>query len=171
MLFRSTAGYLSLYVATVFSPSLFEGSPNRSFRLGYTSLGKRPCSANASPPYARSGYSPASVMILFFASRCGLNATAAVSFRFESFVRTMSRGIPGFTIAALMFRVPKSMPSTAALAVLAKRKIQARHIVNVDSAPVRLRPRASIVKEVGDLRGRAGCSRQPLESRSGGHRG
>jgi hypothetical protein len=33
--------------------------------------------------------------------------------RFESLVGTISRGTPGFTIAALMYAPPRSIPSTA----------------------------------------------------------
>lgn len=39
----------------------------------------------------------------------------------------MSSGIPGLTSAALICKVPKSIPSTAALVVEAKRRIKARH--------------------------------------------
>ena len=42
-----------------------------------------------------------------------MKVTAEISFRLESFVRTISRGMPGFTSAALMYSVPRSMPSTA----------------------------------------------------------
>ena len=43
----------------------------------------------------------------------GLKATAEVSFLLESLVRTISRGMPGFTKAAFMYSVPTSIPSKA----------------------------------------------------------
>lgn len=39
-----------------------------------------------------------------------LNATEADSFLLASFVRTISRGIPGFTRAAFRYSVPRSIP-------------------------------------------------------------
>jgi hypothetical protein len=75
--------------------------------------------AMASEPYMRSGKAPA-----WMPSRSGLNATAAVSFRLESLVRTISSGMPGFTSEALMYSVPRSTPRAAgpAKTVAAKRK-------------------------------------------------
>ena len=65
--------------------------------------------ARASAPYNLSGYSFASRLI----GPEALNAIADVSFLLESFVRTISKGIPGFTSAALMYSVPRSIPRTA----------------------------------------------------------
>ena len=65
----------------------------------------------ASPPYILSGKPSLSLELDFDFEP--LKATAAVSFRLESRVRTMSRGTPGFTSAAFIYSVPKSMPITA----------------------------------------------------------
>ena len=73
----------------------------------------------------------------------GLNAIADASFRFESLLRTISRGMPGFTSAALMYSVPRSIPRTAdaAEAVLEKRNRRPRRRERVDiGRNVRRRP-------------------------------
>jgi hypothetical protein len=76
-----------------------------------------------------------------------LNATADVSFRRESFVSTISSGMPGFTSAALRYSVPRSMPRTAdtADAVEEKRRRIQRSHENVETLR---RPRAAIVEDV-----------------------
>ena len=57
----------------------------------------------------------------------GLKVTAESSLRRASFVKTMSRGMPGLTSAALMYSVPKSMPMTAFAASAVEANIQNRH--------------------------------------------
>ena len=75
-----------------------------------------------------------------------MNATAETSFRFESLVRTISRGIPGLTSAALMYSVPRSMPNTAeaADAVPENRMKSPSNIERVEKG-VRRRPGGAIV--------------------------
>ena len=72
--------------------------------------------------------------------------TAETSFRFESLVRTISRGIPGLTSAALMYSVPKSMPNTAeaADAVPENRTKSPSNIERVEKG-VRRRPGGAIM--------------------------
>ncbi|KAL9117151.1 MAG: hypothetical protein Q9187_006315 [Circinaria calcarea] len=67
--------------------------------------------ANASPPYTLSGKRSESDDDDFNFN--GLNPTAAASFRLESLVKTISSGMPGFTKAALIYSVPRSIPKTA----------------------------------------------------------
>src|ERR1700759_1563477 len=78
----------------------------------------------------------------------GLKATVAASLRFESFVRTISRGVPGLTRAALKYSVPKSMPSTpeAAEADVEKRSRTKRGMRDKRGG-LFLRPGGNIMRE------------------------
>lgn len=71
----------------------------------------------------------------------GLKPTTLASLRFESFVGTMSSGVPGLTIAALMYELPKSIPSTADAAdAVPVNKIRRRGIiVAIEGSASRLR--------------------------------
>src|SRR5271156_1184536 len=84
-------------------------TPSKLFKLGYTSSGNLAANATASPPNNLSGKASGSVTCALD----GLKATVAASLRFESFVRTISRGVPGLTRAALRYSVPRSIPRTA----------------------------------------------------------
>ena len=74
-----------------------------------------------------------------------MNARAADSFRFESLVRTISPGMPGFTNAALKYSVPRSMPRTemADVGVMRRKRKASKRIG--DRASFRRRPGGAIV--------------------------
>ena len=81
----------------------------------------------------------------------GLKTIAAASFRLESFVRTISSGMPGLTRAAFMYSVPRSTPRTEEIAEAVARK---RHKVRTreDKIEGRRRPWGGIVNAPGKAR-------------------